>query len=129
MQPKLRGTWICLSAMLLASSPAIAQDAAAGKTVFNKCRACHEAETDRNKVGPTLLGVVGRTAGTVESFRYSPVMKQAGEEGLVWDEENIAAYLRDPKGFLPGNRMVFPGLDSDEDIENVIAYLEADPKP
>ncbi|MCT7377644.1 c-type cytochrome [Chelativorans salis] len=124
---------IGFAAALLAPIPALAQegDPAAGKTVFNKCRACHEAETDRNKVGPSLLGVIGRTAGTLESFqsRYSPAMKEAGEQGLVWDEENLAAYLRDPKGFMPGNKMAFAGLKSDEDIANVTAYLKADPKP
>lgn len=131
MQPTPRRIWASLAVTLLAVTPAVAQDAAAGKTVFNRCRACHEAETDRNKLGPSLLGVVGRTAGTLESFqsRYSPAMKEAGAEGLVWDEENIAAYLRDPKGFIPGNKMAFPGLKDDAEIANVIAYLKADPKP
>lgn len=118
---------------LLTPVPGLAQegDPAAGKTVFNRCQACHEAETDRNKVGPSLLGVYGRTAGTLESFqsRYSDNMKKAGEEGLVWDDENLAAYLRDPKAVIPEGTMAFPGLKDDADIANVIAYLKADPKP
>lgn len=122
-----------LIALLLAPTATLAQegDPAAGKQVFNKCRACHEAETDRNKVGPTLLDVVGRTAGSLESFhsRYSDNMRQAGEEGLVWNEENLAEYLREPKAVIPKGTMAFPGLKSDEDIANVIAYLKADPKP
>ncbi|WP_159588610.1 c-type cytochrome [Chelativorans xinjiangense] len=128
-----RGVRIGLAIALLAPIPALAQegDPAAGKTVFNKCRACHEAETDRNKVGPSLLGVFGRTAGTLESFqsRYSPNMKELGEEGLVWDEENLTAYLRDPKAVVPKGKMAFAGLKNDEDLANVIAYLQADPKP
>lgn len=106
-------------------------DPAAGKTVFNKCRACHEAETDRNKVGPSLLGVFGRTAGTLESFqgRYSENMKQAGAEGLVWDEENLTEYLRDPRAVIPKGKMAFPGLKDNADLADVIAYLKADPKP
>ncbi|UVK40913.1 cytochrome c family protein [Mesorhizobium sp. AR10] len=106
-------------------------DAALGKKVFNRCMACHEAATDRDKIGPHLMGVVGRTAGTAESFlsHYSQAMKDAGAAGLVWDEANLTAYLRAPKLKVPGNRMAFTGLTSDDDIANVIAYLKADPKP
>ncbi|WP_027056963.1 c-type cytochrome [Mesorhizobium erdmanii] len=106
-------------------------DPALGKKVFNRCIACHEAATDRDKVGPHLLGVVGRTAGTAESFlgHYSEAMKAAGAAGLVWDEANLAEYLKAPKLKVPGNRMAFGGLTNDDDIANVIAYLKADPKP
>ncbi|TPK71455.1 cytochrome c family protein [Mesorhizobium sp. B2-4-15] len=102
-----------------------------GKHVFNRCIACHEAASDRDKVGPHLMGVVGRTAGTAESFlgHYSEAMKSAGAAGLVWDEANLAEYLKAPRLKVPGNRMAFGGLGSDDDIANVIAYLKADPKP
>jgi cytochrome c len=120
-----------IAAALLAPLHAQAQDAAAGKTVFNKCRACHDAETDKNKVGPSLLGVVGRTAGSLESFqaKYSANMKEAGAGGLVWDDANLTEYLRDPKAVIPKGKMAFPGLKDDADLANVIAYLKADPKP
>jgi cytochrome c len=122
-----------LAAAFVAVVPARAQegDAAAGKKVFTKCMACHDAVTDKNKIGPSLLGVVGRTAGTLESFqaKYSQAMKDAGAGGLVWDEANIAEYLKDPKGKIPGNKMAFAGLKKDDEIANVIAYLKADPKP
>ena len=106
-------------------------DAALGKKVFNRCIACHEAASDRDKVGPHLMGVVGRKAGSAESFasHYSQAMKDAGAAGLVWDEANLKAYLSAPKLKVPGNKMAFSGLTSDEDIANVIAYLKADPKP
>ena len=106
-------------------------DAAMGKKVFNRCIACHEAATDRDKVGPHLMGVVGRKAGSTESFQshYSQAMKDAGAAGLVWDEANLAEYLKSPRQKVPGNRMAFGGLTSDDDIANVIAYLKADPKP
>ncbi|MER8966224.1 cytochrome c family protein [Mesorhizobium sp. M0808] len=106
-------------------------DAALGKKVFNRCMACHEATSDHDKVGPHLLGVVGRTAGTADSYlsRYSQAMKDAGAAGLVWDEANLAEYLRAPRQKVPGNKMAFSGLTSDDDIANVIAYLKADPKP
>jgi len=104
-------------------------DATLGKKVFFRCMACHEAATDRDKIGPHLLGVIGRTAGTAENFHYSQAMKDAGAAGLVWDEANLTSYLRAPKLKVPGNRMAFPGLTNDDDIANVIAYLKADPKP
>jgi cytochrome c len=120
-----------LAAGFLGVMPAQAQDAAAGKKVFAKCLACHDATTDKNKVGPSLLGVVGRTAGTLESYlsKYSANMKEAGAGGLVWDDANLTAYLRNPKEVIPKGKMAFPGLKEDADIANVIAYLKADPKP
>lgn len=118
---------------LLASLSAYAAegDPAAGKKVFNVCRACHEAETERNKVGPHLVGVVGRTAGSLESFqsKYSENMKEAGKNGLVWDEAHLADYLRDPKAVIPKGKMAFPGLKKEEDLANVIAYLKANSQP
>ena len=65
---------------------------------------------DTNRVGPYLEGVIGRTAGSVEGFKYSDAMKAKGEEGLVWNDETLAAYLADPKGYIPKNKMAFPGL-------------------
>jgi cytochrome c len=112
--------------------PALADgDAAAGKTVFNKCMACHDATAGKDKVGPTLVGVIGRTAGTHESYlsKYSANMKEAGAAGLVWDDAKLTEYLRSPKALIPKGKMAFPGLKDDQDIANVIAYLKADPKP
>lgn len=111
----------------LLASPAQAQDAAAGEKVFAKCRACHVVDTDQNKVGPSLLGVVGKTAGTHEGFRYSPAMVEAGENGLVWDDETLAAFLAKPKDVVPKTKMVFPGLKKEEEITNLIAYLKEFP--
>lgn len=113
-----------VAAMSALAVPAHADgDAAAGKKVFNKCRACHDVK-GKNKVGPHLDGIIGRTAGTVEGFKYSDAMKAKGEEGLVWNEETIEAYMKDPKGYIPNNKMAFAGLKKDEDIENLIAYLK-----
>src|SRR5437868_15222551 len=91
------------SASLVLLATAIAAhaggDPVQGKHVFNRCIACHEAASDRDKVGPHLMGVVGRTAGTAESFigHYSEAMKGAGAAGLVWDEANLAEYLKAPE--------------------------------
>lgn len=118
---------------LLASFAAHAAegDPAAGKKVFNVCRACHEAETDKDKVGPSLHGVIGRTAGTLPSYeaKYSPAMKEAGKNGLVWDEANLTKYLQNPRAVVPGTKMAFPGFKKDEEIANVIAYLKENSKP
>ncbi len=107
-----------------AAAPA-AGDPKAGKKVFNKCKACHFADKEKNKVGPYLKGVVGRPAAAVEGFKYSEAMKQKGAEGLVWTEENLAQYLKAPKKFVPGNKMAFAGLKKDKDIADVIAYLKS----
>lgn len=116
----------------LIALPALADgDAVAGKKVFNKCVACHDATSEKDKLGPHLLGVIGRTAGTAPSYaaKYSQAMKDAGAAGLVWDETAIAEYLRSPKQKVPGNKMAYAGLKDDAEIANVIAYLKADPKP
>ncbi len=67
------------------------------------------------------MGVIGRPAGTAEGFKYSDAMKNSG---IVWSEETIAEYIADPKAYVPGNRMAFPGLKKQEDIKNLIAYLK-----
>ena len=99
-------------------------DAAAGKIVFTKCGICHVAETDTNKVGPSLNGVFGRTAGTHPNFSYSPAMQAAGKAGLVWDETTLRDYLHDPKAKVKGTKMTFVGLKDDTQITNLFAYLK-----
>ncbi|MGR3703603.1 MAG: c-type cytochrome [Paracoccaceae bacterium] len=96
------------AAMLALSVPAFAAgDAAKGEREFNKCKACHMIQaadgTDivkGGKTGPNLYGVIGRAAGSQEGFRYGESLAAAGEAGLVWDEENLAVYVQDPKAFL-----------------------------
>ncbi|HEY1864909.1 MAG TPA: cytochrome c family protein [Roseiarcus sp.] len=100
----------------------MAQDAAAGEKVFAKCKICHQiGEGAKNMVGPVLNGVVGRHAGTYEGYHYSDANKNSG---ITWDEATLKEYLKDPKAKVPGTKMVFPGLKSDDDIANVIAYLK-----
>ena len=120
---------IFLGACFLVSSGLIsvaadAGDAAAGKKVFKKCKACHYAVKDKNKTGPHLVSLIGREAGTVEDYKYSKAMKSSG---IVWDEDTLTAYLRAPKKYLKGTKMAFAGLRKDADIANVIAYLKAQP--
>lgn len=103
---------------------AFGQDAALGEKVFLKCKACHVSDTDQNKIGPSLKGLIGRTAGTHAGFKYSAAMADAGKGGMAWDEATLASYLHDPKGVVKGTKMAFPGLKQDKDVADVIAYLK-----
>jgi cytochrome c len=95
-------------------------DAAKGKKVFNKCKTCHSLEAGKNKIGPSLHGLFGRTAGSVEGFKYSDAMV---ESGIVWDEETIELFVTKPKDMMPGTKMVFTGLKKEDQRKDLIAYL------
>ena len=99
-------------------------DATAGATVFKKCATCHVADTDTNKVGPSLNKLFGRKAGTHPNFAYSAGMKAAGEGGLVWDETVLRDYLHNPKAKVKGTKMAFVGVKDDKEITDLIAYLK-----
>ena len=116
--------WVLAAAMVAAMPVAAsAADAEAGKTVFNKCKACHQiGEGAKNAVGPHLDGVIGRKAGTAEGFNYSDALKNSG---ITWDEANFKAYIEDPKKKIPGNKMVFMGLKNPEDRDNLFEYLKS----
>ncbi|MFT3973623.1 MAG: cytochrome c family protein [Amaricoccus sp.] len=112
----------------LVALPALAQDdlVAAGEKVFKKCAACHAVgEGAKDRVGPSLNGLIGRTAGTEEGFKYSPAMVKAGESGIVWGPDTLDTYLADPKADVPGNKMAFPGLKNEDDRKAVIAYIQS----
>ncbi|MBB5575707.1 MULTISPECIES: c-type cytochrome [Rhizobium] len=117
---------ICLLFAFALPLDALAQegDATAGATVFKKCAICHIAETDQNKVGPSLNGLFGRTAGTHPNFAYSPAMQQAGKDGLVWNETSLRDYLHAPQAKVKGTKMTFTGIKDDTEITNLIAYLK-----
>jgi cytochrome c len=112
--------WI-LAAGLMMALPTIASaaDAENGKSIYKMCRACHAID-GKNKVGPHLDGVLGRKAGAVDGFNYSKALKDSGK---TWDEATLDAYLKDPKGFIPGNKMVFVGVKDDADRADLVAYL------
>lgn len=114
------------AALLLTLGPAHAEgDAAKGEKVFNKCKACHMVgEGAKKRVGPPLNNIIGAKAGSQEDYNYSSAMKKAGEDGLVWDEAKLSAYLEKPKDIVPKGKMAFPGLKKETDRENVIAYLK-----
>ena len=121
MASKLATALLACACSLFLIPAAAASDAAKGQKVFLKCKACHEVATDKNKVGPTLKGLFGRAAGSVEGYAYSNAMKSSG---ITWNEETLKTYLAKPKDVVPGTKMAFAGLKKEEDVEDVIAYLE-----
>lgn len=98
-------------------------DVKSGKKVFKKCKACHSLKADKNRAGPTLYGIFGATSGSVEGFRYSGPMKQAG---IVWDDETLRAFVTKPKDVVPGTSMAFPGLKKPEQVDDLLAYLRSE---
>ena len=116
-----------------AAAPEAEEDAeaallAAGKKVFKKCQACHAVgDGAKNKSGPQLNGLIGRTMGSVDGFSYSAVFKSAAEEGRAWDAESLAAFLAKPKSYMKGTKMAFSGLKKKGDQEALIAYLSSFP--
>jgi cytochrome c len=97
-------------------------DEAAGKVLFTqKCGICHSVEQGKNKIGPSLYGVVGRKAGSLDSYTYSDAMKNANR---TWDQATLNDYLTNPRQKIPGIKMIFAGLPEESDRQNVIAYLD-----
>ena len=97
----------------------VSGDSAAGKLVFRKCQACHSLEPAKNGLGPSLAGVVGKKAGGVSNYNYSTAMKGSN---LTWDIATLDGYLADPQKSVPGNKMPFPGLKTENERNAVIAY-------
>jgi len=113
---------VAVAALIASIGAALAQDAGAGEKVFAKCKICHQiGESAKNMVGPVLNGVVGRKAGSYPGYHYSDANEKSG---ITWDEAELKKYLKDPKGVVPGTKMIFPGLPSEKEIDNVIAYLK-----
>ena len=99
---------------------------AKGEKVFKKCKACHQVGEDaKNKTGPILNGIVDHAAGAVDGFKYSKPMKAAAEDGLVWNEVELAAFLAKPKKYMKGTKMSFAGLKKEKDVEAIITYLKS----
>jgi cytochrome c len=117
---------IAAAMLALNAAPALADgDAAKGEALFKRCSACHAiGEGAKNKVGPQLNGVVGRTAGTAADYNYSNAMKDAGASGQTWTVEELREFLAAPRKKIPGNKMAAAGITKPEDLENLIAYLQ-----
>ena len=121
----MRGFILVALLAVTGAGEANAQDAAVGEKVFSTCKLCHQiGENAKNAVGPVLNGIIGRKAGSVAGYSYSDANKNSG---ITWDEATLKVYLKNPRAKIPGTKMAFPGLSSEEDIDNVIAYLKTFP--
>jgi len=114
-------TTLGVMAAAAAASAAPPGNAANGAVIFKKCASCHSIDPGKNGLGPTLRGVVGRKAGTVTGFNYSPAMKASGQ---IWNDKNLARFLAAPRQAVPGTKMIFVGLPKPQDQADVIAYLK-----
>ncbi len=128
---------LAASGLLLLAAPAFAGDPAAGEQAFGQCQTCHVVQDDDGEIlagrraqqGPNLYGIVGRQAGSVDGFRYQASIVQAGEEGLVWDEENLVPYLINPPAFLTetlGSRArsgMSHRVRSEDQARDIVAFL------
>jgi cytochrome c len=113
---------VVIAASSLASA-AQAQDAAAGKTSFNKCLPCHSIGPGaKNKVGPELNGLDGRKSGTAPDYNYTDANKNSG---ITWNEAQCKEYIKDPKAKIPGTKMTFAGIKSENEINNLWAYVSS----
>jgi cytochrome c len=92
-----------------------------GETIFKRyCAVCHSVEAGKNKIGPSLHGVVGRPAGTAPNYSYSDANKKSG---ITWTEANLDKYLTNPRAMVPGTKMLFAGIKDPEQRKAVISYL------
>jgi cytochrome c len=118
---KLTLSVLAVIASSAATTGALAQDVAAGKTSFNKCMICHSiGEGAKNKIGPELNGLDGRKAGTVPDFNYSDANKNSG---ITWNEAEFKEYIRDPKAKIPGTKMIFAGIKNDKEVNDLWAFI------
>jgi cytochrome c len=120
MSGKMRGVILIAALMLLAGAARADGDAARGEKRFEECATCHTLERGVNNVGPSLYGVVGRKAGEIADFRYSPAMKRSG---ITWTAQTLDMFIADPQKEVPGNRMPFAGMPDAGERADLIAYL------
>jgi cytochrome c len=112
---------IVIASSSAVASAALAQDAAAGKTSFNKCLACHAiGEGAKNKVGPELNGLDGRKSGTAPDYSYTDANKNSG---ITWNEAQFKEYIKDPKAKIPGTKMAFAGIKNEKEVNDLWAFL------
>lgn len=119
----MKFTTTLLLTLIFSASAQAEGDAEAGAKIFPRlCGGCHQVgESARPGFGPQLNGIIGRAAGTSANYVYSDAMKNSG---ITWDRATLRAYLEDPKGVVPGTRMIFWGLSDEEKLENLLAYLQ-----
>ena len=117
--------FLTLVTISLTAGAALADgDAVKGEQIYKKCMACHSVTDTTNKVGPHLVGLVGRNVASVEGFKYSDSMKEFAATGAVWDEATLSAYLESPKAVVAKTKMAFAGLKKEDERANLVAFLK-----
>ncbi len=123
MKTPILGALVVVTSLAAAATGALAQDAAAGKSSFNKCLACHAiGDGAKNKVGPILNGLDGRKSGTVEGYSYSDANKNSG---ITWGKDVFLEYIKEPKAKFPGTKMVFAGIKNEKEANDLWAYVSS----
>jgi cytochrome c len=118
----MKGLVVASAVIVASAGSALAQDLAAGENSFKKCLACHSVGADaKNKVGPVLNGLEGRKSGTIEGYNYTDANKNSG---ITWSEETFKEYITDPRAKIPGTKMVFAGIKSENEKAALWAYLK-----
>jgi cytochrome c len=115
----LSGAVVLLPFALVAQAQDVG-DAQRGAQVFAQCNVCHSLEAGKNMVGPSLHGLIGRKAGSVPGYAYSPAMKNAN---VTWNDDTLSKYLANPKAFVSGDKMVFLGIKDPSKLGDLLAYL------
>lgn len=123
--PALAGLVLLISALSGSGTAQAGEtgDPVAGAKIFKRCSVCHREDADESRRGPLLEGVVGRQAATAPGYPFSDAMRAAGAEGLVWDEEHLARFLKKPQAMVRGTWMAFAGIGKRRDMLDLIAYL------
>ena len=118
----VRASWFVIGviAAIGLTSHVHGADVETGKKVFEQCAACHSVDGSGDYDGPSLKGVIGRKAGSLEDYRYSAAMKRSD---VTWDAATLDKYVADPQAFIPGNRMAFAGIAEKTERDDLIAYL------
>lgn len=112
-------------ALLAGAQGAFAQDAARGKTLADQCLACHTLTAGEDPgPGPTFAGIAGAKAGTRPNFDYSDAFQAAKAKGLVWTDAALSRFLANSQSEVPRNKMAYPGIASEADRNDIIAYLK-----
>lgn len=111
---------VFIISLLCLASTGVAHADDLGKKTFEQCVACHSVKAGENGLGPTLHGLLGSTAGAVDGFRFSGPMKRSG---IVWTEQNLAAFLRNPQEVVPNTRMPFSGISDEAALKALVSYL------
>ena len=118
----MRTAFLILCILTIGTGHSRAQNVEAGERVFAQCRTCHQVgEAAKNMVGPNLNGLFGRKSGSVEEYKYTEVNKNAN---ITWDDATFREYIADPKGKMPGTKMIYAGLKNPKQIEDLMAYLK-----